>query len=50
MGKRIFQGNAIVAFDYLKGPYKNEGEGLFYGHTVAGQGAVVLHLKKVYLD
>ena len=36
-------GNLIVAFQYLKGAYKQEGEQLFMRWIVIGQGGMVLN-------
>ena len=41
--KRRFQGNLIVAFKYLKGAYKQEGERLFTRGVVIGRGGMVLN-------
>ena len=41
--KRQFQGDLIVAFQYLKGAYKQEGEWLFTGRIVIGKGGIVLN-------
>ena len=41
--KRRLQGDLIVAFQYLKGAYKQEGNGCLQGWTVIGQGGMVLN-------
>ena len=41
--KRRLRGDLIVAFQYLKGAYKQEGEWLFTGWIVIGQGGMVLN-------
>ena len=41
--KRRLQGDLIVAFQYLKGAHKQEGEWLFTRVTVIAQGGMVLN-------
>ena len=41
--KRRLQGDLIVAFQYLKGAYKQEGNGCLRGWIVIGQGRMVLN-------
>ena len=41
--KRRLQGDLIVAFQYLKGVYKQEGNGCLQGCIVIGQGGMVLN-------
>ena len=41
--KRRLQEDLIVAFQYLKGAYKQEGEWLFTRWIVMGQGGMVLN-------
>ena len=41
--KRRLQGDLIVAFQYLKGAYKQEGNGCLRGWIVTGQGGMVLN-------
>ena len=41
--KRRLQGDLIVAFQYLKAAYKQEGEWLLRGWTVIGQRGMVLN-------
>lgn len=36
-------GHLRAAFQYLKGPYRRDGEGLFTGHRVTGQGGMALN-------
>lgn len=43
-------GDFRAAFKYLKGTFKNGGEGLLQGHAVTGQGAMALNLKRAGLD
>ena len=40
---RRLQGDLIVAFQYLKGAYKQQGERLFTEWIVIGQGGMVLN-------
>lgn len=49
--KRRFLGDLTVAFQYLKGAYKEDGEGLFsQGPGVTGQGRRALSWNRVGLD
>ena len=41
--KRRLWGDLIVAFQYLKGAYKQEGKGCLQGWIVIGQGGMVLN-------
>jgi len=41
--KRRLQGDLIVAFHYLKGAHKQEGEQLLYGLIVVREGGIVLN-------
>ena len=41
--KKRLQEGLIVPFQYLKGAYKQEGEQLFQGWIVIGQGEMVLN-------
>ena len=41
--KRRLQGDLSVAFQYMKGAYKNDGERLLSKAVVPGQGTTVLH-------
>ena len=41
--KRRLRGDLIVAFQYLKGAYKQQGERLFTEWIVIGQGGMVLN-------
>ncbi|KAJ7412759.1 hypothetical protein BTVI_45352 [Pitangus sulphuratus] len=49
--KRMLQGDDLrAAFQYLKGAYKKDGEGLLQGHVMTEQGGMTLNRKKVGLD
>jgi len=48
--KRRLQGDLIVAFQYLMGAYKQEGEQPFMRWIVIGQGGMVLNWKRDDLD
>ena len=41
--RRLQRDLEIVAFKYLKGAYKQEGEWLFTGRIVIGKGGIVLN-------
>ena len=41
--KRRLQGDLIVAFQYLKGAYKQERDSCLWGWIVIGQGGMVLN-------
>ena len=41
--KRRLQGDLIVSFPYLKGPYKQEGNSCLRGWIVRGQGGMILN-------
>jgi len=41
--KRRLQGDITRAFQYMKGAYKESGEGQFNGHVVTGKQVMVLN-------
>ena len=48
--KRRLRGDLIVAFQYLKGASKKDGDRLLIGPVVIGQGVMFLNCKRVDSD
>ena len=49
MGKRVLQGDLILAFQYLKRSYRKEGDRVLAGSVVTKQGKIASRLKRVDL-